>query len=90
MHLQPTVRSSSGRVLVADDQPHILAALEILLNSQGYQTRAACDPDSVLAALQEETFDAVLMDLNYTRDTTGEQKVWDWCREFAPSTRRSD
>jgi len=71
MHLQPTVRSSSGRVLVADDQPHILAALEILLNSQGYQTRAACDPDSVLAALQEETFDAVLMDLNYTRDTTG-------------------
>src|SRR5260370_32058069 len=71
MHLQPTVRSSSGRVLVADHQPHILAALEILLNVQGVQTRAACDPDSVLAALQEETFDAVLMDLNYTRDTTG-------------------
>ncbi len=71
MHLQPTVRSSSGRILVADDQPHILAALEILLNSQGYQTRAACDPDSVLAAIQQETFDAVLVDLNYTRDTTG-------------------
>jgi len=71
MHLQPTVRPCSGRILVADDQPHILAALEILLNSQGYQTRAACDPDSVLTALQRETFDAVLMDLNYTRDTTG-------------------
>jgi sigma-B regulation protein RsbU (phosphoserine phosphatase) len=56
---------------VADDQPHVLVALEILLNSQGYQTRTACDPAGVLSALQQETFDAVLMDLNYTRDTTG-------------------
>jgi phosphoserine phosphatase RsbU/P len=68
---QPISRARSGRVLVADDQPHILIALEILLNSQGYQTRTACDPAGVLSALQQETFDAVLMDLNYTRDTTG-------------------
>jgi len=68
---QPTSRGSSGRVLVADDQPHILVALEILLNSQGYQTRTACDPAGVISALQQETFDTVLMDLNYTRDTTG-------------------
>jgi sigma-B regulation protein RsbU (phosphoserine phosphatase) len=70
-HRQQTSRTHSGRVLVADDQPHILVALEILLNSQGYQTRTACDPAGVLSALQQETFDAVLMDLNYTRDTTG-------------------
>ncbi len=56
---------------MADDQPHILVALEIILNAQGYQTRTACDPGAVLSALQQETFDAVLMDLNYTRDTTG-------------------
>ncbi len=67
----PASRASSGRVLVADDQPHILIALEILLNSQGYQTRTACDPAGVLSALEQDTFDAVLMDLNYTRDTTG-------------------
>jgi phosphoserine phosphatase RsbU/P len=60
-----------GRVLVADDQPHVLTALEILLNSQGYQTRTACDPASVLSALEQEKFDVVVMDLNYTRDTTG-------------------
>jgi sigma-B regulation protein RsbU (phosphoserine phosphatase) len=68
---QPTSCGRSGRVLVADDQPHILVALEILLNSQGYQTRTACDPAGVLSALQQETFDAIRMDLNYTRDTTG-------------------
>jgi sigma-B regulation protein RsbU (phosphoserine phosphatase) len=68
---QSTSRACAGRVLVADDQPHILIALEILLNSQGYQTRTACDPPGVLSAIQQDTFDAVLMDLNYTRDTTG-------------------
>jgi phosphoserine phosphatase RsbU/P len=68
---RPAFRATSGRVLVADDQPHIIAALEILLNSHGYQTRTACDPEGVLSALQQDTFDAVLMDLNYTRDTTG-------------------
>jgi sigma-B regulation protein RsbU (phosphoserine phosphatase) len=70
-HRQSTSRGRSGRVLVADDQPHILVALELLLNSQGYQTCTACDPAGVLLALQQDTFDAVLMDLNYTRDTTG-------------------
>lgn len=71
LHRQPAAGGAPGRILVADDQPHILIALEILLNSQGYQTRTACDPAGVLSALQKETFDAVLMDLNYTRDTTG-------------------
>jgi len=64
-------RASTGRLLVADDQPHVLAALEMLLDGQGYQTYSASSPRSVLAALQAQRFDAVLMDLNYTRDTTG-------------------
>jgi len=62
---------SSARLLVADDQPHILAALEILLHGEGYQTDRAVNPENVLQALQEQNFDVVLMDLNYTRDTTG-------------------
>ena len=59
---RPAFHGTSGRVLVADDQPHIIAALEILLNSHGYQTRTACDPEGVFSALQQDTFDAVLMD----------------------------
>jgi len=70
----PAVRATqpaSGRLLVADDQPHVLTALEMLLDGQGYQTYAASNPGSVLDALRAQTFDTVLMDLNYTRDTTG-------------------
>lgn len=61
---------AAARVLVADDQPHVLDALQLLLKNNGYRTEAVMQPQSVLQALQSEVFDVVLMDLNYTRDTT--------------------
>jgi phosphoserine phosphatase RsbU/P len=60
----------TARVLVADDQPHVLDALQLLLKSHGYRTEAATHPARVLQALKSCEFDVVLMDLNYTRDTT--------------------
>ncbi len=62
--------SPAGRVLVADDQPHVLDALQLLLKSHDYRTEAVTHPARVLQALQTGEFDVVLMDLNYTRDTT--------------------
>lgn len=58
------------RLLIADDQPQILEALLLLLRGEGYQLKAVQSPAQALAALACEPFDAVLMDLNYTRDTT--------------------
>jgi CheY-like chemotaxis protein len=57
-------------ILVADDQPAILEALRQLLKNEGFETESATSPAGVLAALEARDFDAVLMDLNYTRDTT--------------------
>jgi len=62
--------ASAGRVLIADDQPHVLDALQLLLKGQGYQTEAVTHPARVLQALKSREYDVVLMDLNYTRDTT--------------------
>lgn len=62
--------SHSNRVLVADDQPHILDALQLLLKNHGYVTQTAMHPSCVLQALESAEFDMVLMDLNYARDTT--------------------
>jgi len=67
----PATHPATGRLLVADDQPHVLTALEMLLGGQGYETCSASNPRSVLDLLQTQIFDAVLMDLNYARDTTG-------------------
>ena len=58
------------RVLVADDQPHILEAVELLLAPQGIAVHCVRSPELVMEALSERDYDVLLMDLNYTRDTT--------------------
>src|SRR5215207_9667470 len=59
-----------GRVLVADDQPDVLEALRWLLTGEGYQPQFVASTDAVMERLREESFDLLLMDLNYSRDTT--------------------
>jgi DNA-binding NtrC family response regulator len=65
------------RVLVADDQPHILEALRLLLKPEGYELEMVRTPALALEALAHESFDGVLIDLNYTRDTTSGQEGLD-------------
>src|SRR6201993_3697175 len=65
------------RVLLADDQPDIRDALRLLLKNEGYETQPAASPAEALAAIEGREFDAVLMDLNYTRDTTSGQEGLD-------------
>ncbi len=58
------------RILVADDQPDVREALRLLLKAEGFAIETASSPAAVLAAVQSADFDAVLLDLNYARDTT--------------------
>lgn len=70
MTAEPANNADALRVLVADDQVHVLDALELLLKNHGYRTDAVSDPERVLQALESEQFDGVLLDMNYERDTT--------------------
>jgi DNA-binding NtrC family response regulator len=57
-------------VLVADDDPDVLAALKLLLKADGFEIESATSPAQALAALESRDFDVALLDLNYARDTT--------------------
>ena len=65
------------RILIADDQPDVLEALRLLLKGEGYLIEAATSPRAVVAALEARDFDVVLIDLNYTRDTTSGEEGLD-------------
>ena len=65
-----SVSSTPCRLLIADDQPHILEALELLLKPEGLHLLTARSPALVLETLACEQVDGVLIDLNYSRDTT--------------------
>jgi DNA-binding NtrC family response regulator len=70
------------RLLVADDQPHIHEALQLLLRPHGYRLESAKSPAEVREALSENSFDALLIDLNYTRDTTSGKEGLDLLSEI--------
>ena len=58
------------RILIADDQADLLDALRLLLKSEGIHIEAVTSPDAALAAVVTRSYDLLLMDLNYTGDTT--------------------
>ncbi len=68
---------SSPLILIADDQPDVLEALRLLIKGEGYRAESVSSPAAVLAAVESRDFDAVVMDLNYARDTTSGQEGLD-------------
>ena len=65
---------SRARILIADDQPDVIAALRLLLKGEGFETEATPSPAGILKALASGRFDLLLMDLNYSWDTTSGQE----------------
>ncbi|MCU1339799.1 MAG: two component, sigma54 specific, transcriptional regulator, Fis family [Bryobacterales bacterium] len=63
--------------MIADDQADVLEALRLLLKGEGFGIESANSPSGIMTALETSDFDVVLMDLNYTRDTTSGQEGLD-------------
>src|SRR5436305_1018264 len=61
---------SHMRILICDDQPDVLEALRFLLKREGYKTESAESPRQARQLLETRDYDAAIIDLNYTRDTT--------------------
>jgi sigma-B regulation protein RsbU (phosphoserine phosphatase) len=58
-----------ARILVADDQPDVLEALRLLL-AHDFALQLVTTPVTALDRVRAEPWDLLLMDLNYSRDTT--------------------
>lgn len=69
--------SEKPRILVADDQADVVEALRLLLKGGGFLVDAASSPDEVVRLMEKRPIDALLMDLNYTRDTTSGREGMD-------------
>jgi phosphoserine phosphatase RsbU/P len=58
------------RVLVVDDQPDVREALRLLLKGAGYAIETVASPDDALAAAAQGDYNLIIVDMNYTWDTT--------------------
>ncbi len=65
---------SGLKILLVDDQPAVLAALEVLFDVHGFETVTAQTPDQALSLVRSEELGVVLQDMNFHRDaTSGEE-----------------
>jgi phosphoserine phosphatase RsbU/P len=61
---------NQSRVFVCDDQMEVREALRLLLKSNGYVVETFGGPEELLAAAMSKPVQLILVDMNYTRDTT--------------------
>lgn len=58
-----------GKILVIDDEPLILVAVEKALSKVGYQISKAVDMKELSRVLKEGPFDMLITDVNITEDS---------------------
>lgn len=75
--MKDSARQNKIKVLVADDQPPIIEAVELLLQPLGIHVDSVRSPQLLLEAFGHSDYDVLLIDLNYTRDTTSGQEGLD-------------
>ncbi len=74
--------TDAPRLLIADDQRDVLEALRLLFKAEGFRVDPVQSPAAALEALDHGRYDAVLADLNYTRDTTSGEEGLDLVRRI--------
>ncbi len=62
-------------ILIVDDDPSVTTSLALLLKQAGYQSQSVSSPAEALAKIEKEDFQLVLQDMNFSRQTTGEEGV---------------
>ncbi len=75
-------------ILIVDDDAAIIRSLTLLLKQSGYQTRSAGSPAEALDLIAQEQFDLVLQDMNFSRETSGQEGLQLLARikEMSPRT----
>ena len=60
-------------ILVADDDLVVRTSLNLLLKDEGYRVLAVSLPDQVYEVIETEVVDLILLDMNFSLNTTGKE-----------------
>ena len=67
-----------GKILVVDDNQDILIAARLLLKQAGHIVHTEKTPDVIPKLLKNESYDVVLLDMNFTKDVTSGSEGLHW------------
>ena len=62
-------------ILIIDDDAAVRSSLTFLLKRAGFEPEAVPGPEEALVVVRQTTLQLILMDMNFTLTTTGEEGI---------------
>ncbi len=72
------VSKTFGRILIVDDDRDVLVSARLLLKPHAEQLHTESDPRLIPQLLKNDSYDIILLDMNFTRDSTGGAEGFHW------------
>ena len=67
-----------GKILIVDDDEDVLLAASMFLKQHVALVHSEKNPESIPSLLQNESYDVILLDMNFARDVTSGQEGFHW------------
>ena len=71
-----------GNILIIDDDPDVLLAAQLLLKQHAAMIRTEKDPNVIPSILGSETFDVILLDMNFAQDVSSGKEGFYWLEKI--------
>jgi two-component system, NtrC family, response regulator len=62
-------------ILIVDDDPSVTTSISLLLRQAGYRAQSLSNPNEALSLIAHQSFQLVILDMNFSRRTTGEEGI---------------
>jgi len=76
------METKQGKILAVDDNEDILFALKLLLKNHVEKIVTEVTPDNIPQLMKEDSFDLILLDMNFTKDAISGQEGFDWLNKI--------
>ncbi|KEO72432.1 sigma-54-dependent transcriptional regulator [Anditalea andensis] len=71
-----------GRILIVDDNEDLLFAAKMLLKKHAKEVMIEKDPRRIPFLVNNNTYDVILLDMNFTEDTTSGKEGFHWLKQI--------
>lgn len=72
--------NEGGKILMIDDDEDVLLAAKMLLKKSSHQVIIEKNPNKIPFLLNNDTYDVILLDMNFSKDTTSGKEGFEWLK----------
>lgn len=74
--------NEAGKILMIDDDEDVLLAAKMLLKKANHQVIIEKNPNKIPFLLNNDSYDVILLDMNFSKDTTSGKEGFEWLKQI--------